>query len=159
MKTTSEPVLDTTTLETLALGVTPIEPSSSVKSALRERILARAASQVSTSPKTHLTVPLSDEDWHDVAPLIKIKTLFESEDGKGVLFRFEPGARLPAHEHDTDEECVVLEGELRIGAATVRAGDFHLARKGIPHGPLTSPTGALFYIRTGIGFKFRTIHA
>lgn len=159
MKTTAEQVLDSTTLETLALGVTPIEPPLAANAALRERILKRAASHASPAPQTHLTVPLSDEDWLDVMPLIKMKTLFESEDGKGVLFRFQPGARLPAHEHDTDEECVVLEGELRIGAATVRAGDFHLARKGIPHGPLTSPTGALFYIRTGAGFKFRSIHA
>ena len=159
MKTTTDSVLDADTIDTLALGLKPIEPTATVKARLRDRILKRAVTLASTSLKTQLTVQFSDEDWLDVMPLIKMKTLFESEDGKGVLFRFQPGARLPAHEHDTDEECVVLEGELRIGAETVRAGDFHLGRKGSPHGALTSPTGALFYIRTGAGFKFRSIRA
>lgn len=159
MKTTTDSVLDTDTLETLLLGLTPIEPPITVKARLRDRIMKRASAQATLHTKRHLTVQFSEEGWLDVMPLIKIKTLFESEDGKGVLFRFQPGARLPAHEHDTDEECVVLEGELRIGDEIVRPGNFHLARKGLPHGELTSPTGALFYIRTGIGFKFRSVHA
>ena len=62
MKTTTDSVLDTNTLETLALDLTPIDPTPTVKARLRDRILKRAASLASTSPKTHLTVQLSDED-------------------------------------------------------------------------------------------------
>lgn len=159
MKTISDLTLDTATIETLALGLTPIEPTPGKKAALRDRILNRAAAQNPLFATTNFTVAHSDAGWVDVRPLIKMKTLFESDDGKGVLFRFAPGARLPGHAHDTDEECIVLEGELHIGSdMVVRAGDFHLARQGIPHGELTSPLGALFYIRTGSSFKFRPIH-
>jgi quercetin dioxygenase-like cupin family protein len=160
MKTTSDINFDSDLMESLAGAVAPIEPAPARKSAMRERILARVATEKKATQKTHLTVRLSDDGWIDVMPLIKMKTLFESDDGKGVLFRFQPGARLPAHEHGTDEECVVLEGELRIGKEmVVHAGDFHLARRGIPHGDLTSPTGALFYIRTGASFKFTPVRA
>ena len=44
---------------------------------------------------------------------------------------------------------MVLEGEAWFGDTPVRAGDFHLVPRGLTHGDLTSPTGALIYIRTG----------
>lgn len=157
MTTTTDSTIDSDLMESLALAVAPVEPAPARKTAMRERILKRATAEKATPVPSHLTVHLNDEGWIDVMPLIKIKTLFESDDGKGVLFRFQPGARLPAHQHDTDEECVVLDGELRIGAEIVHAGDFHLARRGIPHGDLSSPSGALFYIRTGAQFKFTPI--
>ncbi len=149
---TTDSTSDSDLMESLSLGVAPVEPPPGRKTAMRERILKRATAE--KAAPSHLTVHLNDEGWIDVMPLIKMKTLFESDDGKGVLFRFQPGARLPAHEHDTDEECVVLDGELRIGSQVVHAGDFHLALRGIPHADLTSPSGALFYIRTGASFKF-----
>jgi quercetin dioxygenase-like cupin family protein len=159
MKTTVTTRLDADTIENLAPGLTPIDPPAEVQVRLRERIMQRAAEDTMAQPYANITVHSSAVGWVDVAPLISVKTLFESADGKGVLFRFEPGARLPAHGHDTDEECIVLEGELRIGDdMIVRAGDFHLARKGIPHGEMTAPLGALFYIRTGASFKFRPLH-
>lgn len=158
MKTTSDINFDSDLMESLARDMAPIEPSPARKTALRERILKRVAAQKPSAAASHLTVRLSEDGWIDVIPLIKMKKLFESDDGKAVLFRFQPGARLPAHEHGTDEECIVLEGELRIGEdMVVHAGDFHLARRGIAHGDLTSATGALFYIRTGASFKFTPV--
>jgi quercetin dioxygenase-like cupin family protein len=159
MKTKTDSELDSDWMESLTQAMAPIEPSAARKAVMRDRILKRVAAEKVTPAQSHLTVHLSNEGWVDVMPLIKMKTLFESDDGKGVLFRFQPGARLPAHEHSTDEECVVLEGELRIGDEIVRSGDFHLARRGIPHGDLTSPSGALFYIRTGASFKFTPVRA
>lgn len=157
MTTTNDSEFDSDLMESLARAVAPIDPSPAKKAAMRERILKRFATEKLTAAQSHLTVHLSNEGWIEVMPLIKMKTLFESNDGKGVLFRFQPGARLPAHEHNTDEECVVLEGELRIGDEVIHAGDFHLARRGIPHGDLTSSAGALFYIRTGLSFKFTPV--
>jgi quercetin dioxygenase-like cupin family protein len=150
-------LIESELMESLTLAVTPVDPAPTRKTAMRERILQRATAEKGAGAQSHLTVHLNDEGWMEFMPLIKMKTLFESDDGKGVLFRFQPGACLPAHEHDTDEECVVLDGELRIGSEIIRAGDFHLARRGIPHSDLTSPIGALFYIRTGTQFKFKAI--
>ena len=154
MKSTDHIEFDSDLMESLTNATSLIEPAPDRKAAMRERLLQRASAEKNSSTQAHLTVHLSQEGWVDMMPLVKMKTLFKSDDGKGVLFRFQPGARLPAHEHSTDEECIVLEGELHIGAEVVRSGDFHLARRGIPHGELTSPTGALFYIRTGASFRF-----
>jgi quercetin dioxygenase-like cupin family protein len=159
MKTKTDNEYDSGWMESLARNLAPIEPLPARKAAMRDRILKSIAAEPGVSTQSHLTVHLSNEGWVDVMPLIKVKTLFKSDDGKGVLFRFQPGARLPAHEHGTDEECVVLEGELHIGSEIVRSGDFHLARRGLPHGDLTSPSGALFYIRTGARFKFTPVRA
>ncbi len=157
MKTINNSEFDSDLMESLVRAIVPIEPAPAKRAGMRERILKRIATEKVSTVPTHLTVHLSNDGWIDVLPLIRMKTLFESEDGKAVLFRFQPGARLPAHEHGSDEECVVIEGELRIGSEVVHAGDFHLARRGIPHGELTSPSGALFYIRTGASFKFTPI--
>ncbi len=159
MKTKSDNEFDSGLMESFADAIAPIEPSPARKALMRDRILKRIATGKTMPAQSHLTVHLSNEGWIDVMPLIKMKTLFESDDGKGVLFRFQPGARLPAHEHSTDEECVVVEGELCIGSEIVRSGDFHLARCGLAHGDLTSPAGALFYIRTGARFKFTPVRA
>jgi anti-sigma factor ChrR (cupin superfamily) len=60
--------------------------------------------------------------------------------------RVTPGAVYPAHAHDGDEECLVLEGEVSFGELTLRAGDFHLARKGHRHPQASSPQGCVLYI-------------
>lgn len=54
------------------------------------------------------------------------KVLFEDPE-RGLLtalFRFEPGARLPLHEHTDVEQTFVLEGSLSDRQGTVRAGGF-----------------------------------
>jgi quercetin dioxygenase-like cupin family protein len=63
----------------------------------------------------------------------------------------EPGAVLPPHEHPADEECLVLEGEIEFGEIVARAGDYHMAPEGVPHGHTRSPKGGLMFVRGGIG--------
>ena len=147
--TTTAAVLDQDIVAALALGIAQVSPPVATQPALR------AGTTLPAAGDAHLTVHAGAEGWVIICPLVQMRTLFESQDGRGVLFRMEAGGRLPAHEHNTDEECVILEGELSIGNLTVRAGDFHLARKGIPHAELNSKTGALFYIRTGANFVFK----
>ncbi len=61
--------------------------------------------------------------------------------------RFAPGASVARHMHRADEECVVLEGSVRIGDLLLHAGDFHLGREGSEHPLATTDTGAVFYLR------------
>lgn len=94
------------------------------------------------------TVRAASGDWRRIAPGIEQKVLCDSGSGMSCLLRCAPGAALPAHVHRIDEECLVLEGTLRIGDELVlRAGDFHVAPAGSAH-PLTSTdTGVLLYLR------------
>jgi len=54
------------------------------------------------------------------------------------------------HVHGQDEECMVLEGEVRIGDLVVRAGAYHLAPRGVAHEPISSEHGALLFLRGAI---------
>jgi ChrR Cupin-like domain len=58
----------------------------------------------------------------------------------------QPGARLPGHEHDDDEEMYVLAGDLSIGTLTLHAGDYHLARRGVQHPTATTAEGCLILV-------------
>lgn len=40
------------------------------------------------------------------------------------LIRFEAGVRLPAHDHPGGEEVFVVEGDLHIGSARLKPGDY-----------------------------------
>ncbi|RYG10146.1 MAG: cupin domain-containing protein [Burkholderiales bacterium] len=55
---------------------------------------------------------------------------------------------IPSHRHSRDEECVVLQGALRIGSQlVVAAGGYHVARAGVLHAPITTEEGALIFLR------------
>jgi anti-sigma factor ChrR (cupin superfamily) len=62
------------------------------------------------------------------------------------LFRFAPGARLPAHPHATAEECVLLEGSLCMGGVRMTAGAYLRVDAGVDHVEQWSDTGGLAFI-------------
>ncbi|MBI4755989.1 MAG: cupin domain-containing protein [Betaproteobacteria bacterium] len=125
-------------------AVAPLEAAP--PGGLLGRILQRARTQISGG--TH-TVYADSGQWQSLLPKVGIKVLREHEAGVlSYLLRLEPGAELPPHEHPQDEECMVLEGEVRIGDLVVSAGAYHVAPRGVPHGRLTTATGALLFLRS-----------
>jgi len=138
-------VLPPSLTEALLLNMAPVMPPQDRAQALRAKVLA-AAQQ---SDVGHLqTVRASEGTWQPVAPLVDIKLLHDDGISRSILVRLQAGARLPPHDHAADEECIVLEGEGYIGDVFLRAGDFHLAPKGMRHGETYTATGALLFIRT-----------
>ncbi len=126
-------------------------PEIAPPAALRDRVLARARADARFFEG--LRTIRADEGWIKFAPGIEIKMLFRDEAAgtKSFLARLAPGVTMPAHDHHTSEECIVLEGEVTLGDITIRAGDYHLARDGAHHGALTTRSGALLYLRAGYG--------
>src|SRR5512141_257488 len=88
-----------------------------------------------------------DAGWVELLPKAHAKLLFTDGVAESYMIRLEPGAWAPAHEHPADEECLVLEGTLWQGDIFLKAGDFHVARRGMKHGELRTDTGALVFIR------------
>lgn len=80
--------------------------------AIRRRLLERVAD----TDETHLTVPAGAAGWQAFGDGIQIKVLHENEGILSYLIKLAPGARLEAHRHPVDEECVVLEGVLKVGS-------------------------------------------
>jgi anti-sigma factor ChrR (cupin superfamily) len=127
----------------LAGTASPVPPLPS----LFEQVLAKVRA-APDGPAGTLVVRAEAGEWRQVAPGITVKSLW-SDPGSGrqaMLARCAPGAVFPGHRHGGDEECLVLEGEIRFGDLTLRAGDFHLARAGSEHPPAFSPTGCLLYL-------------
>lgn len=94
----------------------------------------------------------SEGRWWTVEDGIRVKTLHvDTRTGaRSFLMAIAPGATYPAHPHHYDEECIVLEGDVRIGDECLEAGDYHLAPAGSMHGTLTSRNGALLFLRAGL---------
>ena len=67
-------------------------------------------------------------------PGIKIKILMEDKDSGLItaLFRCEPGAQLPLHEHTDIEQTYVLEGSLADRRRRGHGGQLRLASRGQP---------------------------
>jgi hypothetical protein len=72
-----------------------------------------------------------------------------------ALVRMAPGTTLRGHAHDEHgevEECLVLEGELTVGDAVMRAGDYQRALPGSEHIEQRSEAGALLYFSGTLDF-------
>lgn len=136
--------LDADIVDWLNQGVTPEPIDAQLASRIKRRLLKRIADD---QMARHLTVRRDDGAWRPFGPGLSIKVLHEADGVMSYLLRLAPGASLAPHRHPIDEECVVLEGELRIGELQVGAGGFHLGRKDVLHGRITTVDGALIFLR------------
>lgn len=123
----------------------PGGPDDALIERVRQRLLDSIAQDRSPALQT---VRADDDAWETFAAGVQRKLLQRTEASASWLLRLQPGARVPAHVHTIDEECVVLDGSLCIGSDIVlKAGDYHLARAGSTHEETTSETGAVVYLR------------
>ncbi len=140
----SAPALDDDIVDLLNGAVSPTPVDQAALARVKRRVLARIAEAQRTD---HLTVRAEDGQWQPFGPGLALKVLHEADGVMSYLLRLAPGAALPPHRHPMDEECVVLEGALRIGELEVAAGGFHLGRQDVLHMPIVSEHGALIFLR------------
>lgn len=115
--------------------------------AIRRRLLARVAD----ADDSHLTVHADEGPWQPFGEGIALKLLHERDGVMSYLLRLEPGASLPAHRHPVDEECVVLSGTLCVGSRIrIGPGGYHRAHQGALHAPVSTPTGAVVFLRGAV---------
>jgi len=63
-----------------------------------------------------------------------------------LIARLASATRVSPHAHRLDEECMVLEGDVRLGEVHAHAGDYHLAHSGVPHGVVSSDGVCLLFL-------------
>ena len=144
MSTDSSP-LDPDIAAVIAAAQAPAGPLDvAAVDRVRSRLMQSIAAE---STARHVSVPAGESGWHRFLPGIERKVLHERRGSMSYLLKFAPGAVLPSHRHPMDEECVVLEGKLRIGDLVLATGSFHLAHEGLPHDEITSEEGAVIYLR------------
>lgn len=154
-------VLSADALAALFAALAPVTPPPGLEAKLRERIAAlRAVGSRTMEPQSESTDSASsapglvtlraDADaWRTVAPGVRIKSLATEPDTqvRSLLVELDAGATLPPHNHAVAEECLVLRGAVALGDVVVRAGDYHLAPAGVPHGRVHSAEGVLMFVR------------
>jgi anti-sigma factor ChrR (cupin superfamily) len=128
----------------LAAAPSTSGPSPSRARVIKRRLLHRVA-QARTS---HIDTGPEYDGWQPWLAGVSIKVLQEREGKLSCLLRLQPGATVPPHRHLLDEECLVLDGALRVGAGPLRgAGSYHRARQGSMHPTISSPQGATLFLR------------
>ena len=142
----------------LAVAQLPIEPSVKQRDAMRVKLQARLRSPAhpaaTTSPilsplTTVHQIAASTHAWENLCgDGLSRLVLIDTPSTFAWLFRLAPGATIPAHLHEADEECIVLQGEARLGDLHLKTGDFHFAPAGSRHGIIRSLQGCTLYLRT-----------
>lgn len=79
---------------------------------------------------------------------VHVKTV--NDDGRfhSWLARIDPGAVVPAHQHNGGEEILLLEGSCVVGGVPMQAGDYQFSPSGTRHEAMTTHTGCLLFLRT-----------
>ena len=138
------PVIDADLVDALAAHQVAEPMSPAIAARIKHRVLDRIA----RAETGHKTLHSADDTWQAFKQGVEIKVLHEFEGVMSYLLRLAPGAVVDAHRHPIDEECVVLEGTVRIGDdLLVHAGAFHMAHRNTLHAPITSERGATLYLR------------
>jgi quercetin dioxygenase-like cupin family protein len=115
--------------------------------AIRRRLMERVAD----ADTTHLTIAADEGQWQPFLDGVSIKVLHEHAGVLSYLLRLAPGAALPPHRHPCDEECIVLEGRLRVGTRLeIGPGGYHLAHGGALHATISTETGATIFLRGAV---------
>jgi anti-sigma factor ChrR (cupin superfamily) len=127
------------------------QPSASGSPAQARVIRRRLMERVADADTSHLTIDEDDGDWQPFLEGVAIKVLREHAGMLSYLLRLQPGAVLPPHRHPHDEECIVLEGRLRVGSRIeIGPGGYHLAHSGALHASITTETGATIFLRGAV---------
>ncbi len=143
------------TAQTAALigyGADPLDPSTSLKDKLLQRI------QASQLPPCRLSATrFCDLQWqpHPVAGVdVAILNVDETRREALSLFRAQDPTVYPVHRHAGPEEILVLHGDLQVGSFYLQAGDYIRSETGSAHSHATV-NGCLCVARTCLDDQFQ----
>ena len=115
------------------------------------RVRRRLLERIADADSSHLTITDRDGDWQPFTDGVVIKVLREHAGTLSYLLRLAPGAVLAPHRHPQDEECIVLDGRLRVGRRIeLGPGSYHLAHGGALHATICSDSGATIFLRGAV---------
>jgi anti-sigma factor ChrR (cupin superfamily) len=125
----------------------PAEAAEPPPTGMFEKILGRIESEGADLPGT-MTRRAGTANWFEISPGIKGRLLHvdRAQNRQYLLIRMAPGASYHPHSHDTDEQSLVLEGDLSFGELNLKAGDFHVATPSSSHPPGRTVSGCLVHV-------------
>ena len=115
---------------------------------LRESAIPAATGDVS------FTVHDAAAGWVDLTSRIRRRVLWQRDGQAAMLYFALPGAKVPLHIHQHDEECIVLQGEVFLDDVLLRPGDYQLAPAGGGHRVTETETGVVVYAHGDLDIHF-----
>jgi quercetin dioxygenase-like cupin family protein len=98
----------------------------------------------------------AEAGWHDYAPGVKRRLLWQRGDQAAMLYLTEPGASVPRHAHVHDEERLMVDGDVFLDDVLLRPGDWQLAPAGTQHGGVSTDVGGVLYAHGDAELHFIT---
>ena len=97
----------------------------------------------------------NEPGWEDFRPGVSVKWLYrdKSTGASAALLRYDPGAKIPRHEHVGYEHILVLDGEQCDDNGCYGAGTFVINRPDDEHS-VSSPKGCVVLITWERGVRF-----
>ncbi len=142
----NDAVLSATLIAQLGAGLELQPLSASQRAALKQRVLQSIASPLQSDSEV---IRAGSGDWVFLIAGVSVKALRVDTQQRThtSLWRLEPGAVLPEHDHYKEEECLVVAGSVDWSGATYVEGDYLLARPGFHHSEMRSTNGATLLLR------------
>jgi anti-sigma factor ChrR (cupin superfamily) len=124
--------------------------SNEASARIKQQLMAEISATAPPVARTGLVRNVRrEEGWKQLSKRMQVKVLHDDGHTLSWLLKLLPGGALPEHDHaDGAEECMVLEGRLRINGEEFAAGDFQIALPGSVHHEVASDTGSLVYLRS-----------
>jgi hypothetical protein len=121
------------------------EDITQIKTSLMSRI---RAGKPQAKMQEHQIIS-KDADWQIITPKIHVKVLRNDGVTMSWLLKLLADTRLAAHAHtDCDEECLVMEGAIRLDGKILTAGDYTVAKQGTDHFDVYSEQGCLLFLKS-----------
>lgn len=130
----------------------PLRPDFTLSPDANTRIkqsLLQKIGETSHPDASNLHSVRRDDGWIQMSKRLQFKILHDDGVHLSWLLKIAPGGGLPVHDHaDGTEECMVLEGCVRINGEQFHAGDYQVALPGSVHHEVFSEHGSLVYLRS-----------
>ncbi len=141
-----EQILNRADIQSLASSIEPAAIDLKTKSSIKERVMNRIMAPCPVGGESSFAKQL---DWVKITDNLDVKVLTQDLENKvqTAYWRLKPGAIVPGHYHNADEDCLVLEGDIQFGDHKLFAGDFHSMKKGTTHPDMITTNGALLYLK------------
>ncbi len=130
----------------LAEDIAEYQLEQATIASMKSKVMQRLAAPC---PEGGETTRASEADWIEITDKLAVKILSIDMEKKVQcsLWRLKAGGVVPSHYHNSDEDCLVLEGDIRFGDHVLYAGDFHRMEKGSTHPAMTTTSGAIVYLK------------
>ncbi len=142
-------------LAELALGLREVTAPAGLEHRVAEKLRQRMAAS------TPVSIQRADRArWIEVCQGISVRVLRHDRQAGllTALWLLAPGAQVPAHSHDRDEECLILEGEIQHEDEVYCPGDYMVAPAGSLHQVISSRGGCRMLV-TGSDLSIRALLA